>query len=253
MTTIINGDIFDGLSKIENGSADLIFIDPPYNLKKQYADEISDKWETDDQYIIWVYKWLDLAIDKLSPHGSLYIMNTTQNMPYIDIYLREKICVKSRIVWSYDSSGVQAKKHFGSLYEPMLFCTKHKTKYTFNSGDILVPAKTGGERNLTDYRKNPPEKYNSFKVPGNVWDFSRVRYRMKEYVEHPSQKPEKLLERIVKASSNENDVVLDLFAGTFSLGMVSQRLNRHYIGIELSESYCKSGSERLNTSDITIL
>ncbi|EMF0090967.1 adenine-specific DNA-methyltransferase [Enterococcus hirae] len=250
MITIINGDIFDGLKKIQDGTVDLIFIDPPYNLKKKYADDISDRWESDDQYIIWVYKWLDIALEKLSPNGSLYIMNTTQNMPYIDIYLREKIYVKSRIVWTYDSSGVQAKKHFGSLYEPILFCTKHRTKYTFNRRDILIPAKTGSERNLTDYRKNPPEKYNSFKVPGNVWDFSRVRYRMKEYVEHPSQKPEVLLERIVKASSNENDVILDLFAGTFSLGRVAQRLNRKYIGIELSKSYCKTGSERLKGAEI---
>lgn len=250
MTTIINGDIFEGLKTIEDGTADLIFIDPPYNLKKQYADDISDKWESDDQYIMWVYRWLDIALEKLNSNGSLYIMNTTQNMPYIDIYLREKMCVKSRIVWTYDSSGVQAKKHFGSLYEPMLFCTKHRTKYTFNGEAILVPAKTGGERNLTDYRKNPPEKYNSFKVPGNVWDFSRVRYKMKEYVKHPSQKPEALLERIVKVSSNENDVILDLFAGTFSLGRVAQRLNRQYIGIELSGSYCKVGSERLKESEV---
>ncbi|SYZ79270.1 n-6 adenine-specific dna methylases signature [Trichococcus shcherbakoviae] len=251
-TTIINSDIFEGLDLIPNGSANLIFTDPPYNLKKKYADDISDAWDSDDNYIMWVYKWLDIAIDKLADDGSLYIMNTTQNMPYIDIYLRKKLCVKSRIVWAYDSSGVQARKHFGSLYEPILFCTKHKSKYTFNSEDIMVPAKTGGERKLIDYRKNPPEKYNSFKVPGNVWDFSRVRYKMKEYVNHPSQKPEALLERIVKASSNENDVVLDLFAGTFSMGRVAQRLQREYIGIELSETYCKTGHVRLENSKLIL-
>ncbi|MBO0443784.1 adenine-specific DNA-methyltransferase [Vagococcus fluvialis] len=249
-TKIINADIFEGLEKIPNGTIDLIFIDPPYNLSKKYANDIFDRWENDEEYIKWVYKWLDLAIEKLSDKGSLYIMNTTQNMPYIDIFLRKKIYIKSRIVWSYDSSGVQAKKFYGSLYEPILFCTKHKTKYTFNSEDILIPAKTGSERKLIDYRKNPPERYNAFKVPGNVWDFSRVRYKMEEYISHPSQKPELLLERIVKASSNEGDLVLDLFAGTFSLGRVSQRNNRNYIGIELSKEYCAIGQNRLEDAEM---
>lgn len=247
---IINTDIFVGLEKIPDNSANLIFIDPPYNLKKNYADDISDAWDSENEYILWVYKWLDLAITKLTEYGSLYIMNTTQNMPYIDIYLRGKINVKSRIVWTYDSSGVQAKNYFGSLYEPILFCTRSKTKYTFNNQDILVKAKTGADRKLIDYRKNPPEKYNSTKVPGNVWDFSRVRYKMEEYVNHPSQKPEALLERIVKASSNKGDNVLDLFAGTFSLGRVCEKLDRNYTGIELSESYCSSAQARLSNAEI---
>ena len=126
-----------------------------------------------------------------------------------------------------------------------MFAVKSKYKYTFNSDDILVEAKTGAKRNLIDYRKDPPKKYNSKKVPGNVWNFPRVRYKMPEYVEHPSQKPEILLERIVKASSNEGDRVLDLFAGTFSLGVVCKKLNRNYIGIEKSEQYAEIGRKRL--------
>ena len=242
---IINKDIFEGLSEIIDSSVDLIFIDPPYNLKKSYANNIMDSWNSDKEYIEWLYSWLKTAIDKLKPFGSLYIMNTTQNMPYIDLFLRESMHIKSRIVWTYDSSGVQAKKHYGSLYEPMLFCTKHKTKYTFNSNDILVETTTGAKRNLTDFRKNPPQKYSDTKVPGNVWYFPRVRYKMPEYVNHPSQKPEALLERIVKASSNENDIVLDLFAGSFSLGITCNKLNRHYLGIEKSELYCEVGKSRI--------
>lgn len=245
MIKIINKDIFLGLEDVEDNSIDLIFIDPPYNLKKQYADDILDYWENEDVYLKWIYKWLDISITKLKNNGSLYIMNTTQNMPYIDIYLRKKLNVISRIVWAYDSSGVQAKKHYGSLYEPILFCTKHKTNYTFNSQDIMVQTKTGAIRQLIDYRKNPPQVYNQTKVPGNVWYFPRVRYKMKEYIKHPSQKPQVLLERIVKASSNQNDTVLDLFAGTFSLAHVCKNLNRNYIGIELSKTYCSSAQKSL--------
>lgn len=242
---IINEDILIGLKKIENESIDLIFIDPPYNLNKTYENNISDYWPTNKDYIIWLKKWLLIAIKKLKPNGSLYIMNTTQNMPYIDIYLREKLYIKSRIVWTYDSSRVQAKNFFGSLYEPILFCTKHKDIYTFNKNDILVETKTGAKRKLTDYRKNPPQQYNHWKVPGNVWEFPRVRYKMPEYVEHPSQKPEALLERIVKVSSNKNDIILDLFAGSFSMGKVCKKLDRHYIGIEKSAKYCEDASKIL--------
>lgn len=246
---IITADIIEGLNKIKDNSIDLIFIDPPYNLGKKYANNIEDSWNSDDEYIKWVYEWLELAINKLKKYGSLYIMNSVQNMPYIDIYLRKKMYIKSRIVWSYDSSGVQARNYFGCLYEPILFATKSKNKYTFNYKDIQIETITGSKRNLIDYRKTPPQKYNSYKTPGNVWYFPRVRYKMKEYVNHPSQKPEALLERIVFASSNENDYVLDLFAGSFSLGMVCKKLNRNYIGIEKSIEYSERGKIRL-TNDI---
>lgn len=242
---IIVSDVIEALKQIDDNSVDLIFIDPPYNLGKKYADNIDDNWESEEEYFKWVYIWLDSAIAKLKKNGSLYIMNSVQNIPFIDIYLRKKMTILSRIAWYYDSSGVQAKRFYGCLYEPILFAVKSKYNYTFNYEDILIETTTGAKRNLIDYRKNPPQLYNKFKVPGNVWEFPRVRYKMKEYVEHPSQKPEALLERIVKASSNEGDVVLDLFAGSFSMGMVCKKLNRNYIGIEKSETYAKVGKRRL--------
>jgi len=145
---------------------------------------------------------------------------------------------------------VQARKYFGSLYEPILFGVKDKNNYTFNADDILVEAKTGAKRKLIDYRKPNPAPYNSQKVPGNVWYFPRVRYRMPEYEEHPTQKPESLLERIIKASSNVNNLVLDPFAGTFTTCAVAQRLGRKTIGIEREESYIKIGLRRLKLADV---
>lgn len=176
-------------------------------------------------------------------------MTSTQAMPYLDLYIRNKMSVLSRIIWSYDSSGVQAKKYYGSLYEPILFAVKNKNNYTFNSDDILIEAKTGSKRKLIDYRGKEPKPYNTKKVPANVWNFNRVRYRMKEYENHPSQKPEALLERIIKASSNENDMVLDPFGGSFSTSAVCQKLNRKSISIELEEEYIKNGIRRLGISD----
>lgn len=241
---IILGDVLEELPKIEDESIDLIFVDPPYNIGKNFNGH-KDKWKSDDAYLTWCYKWLDLCVQKLKPSGSFYVMTSTQFMPFFDIYLRKKLDILSRIAWYYDSSGVQAKKHFGSMYEPILFCIKNKKNYTFNAKDILVEAKTGAKRKLIDYRKNPPKVYNSKKVPGNVWEFPRVRYRMDEYENHPTQKPEAFLERIIKASSNENDLVLDPFSGTFTTSFVAKSLNRRSTGIELQEDYIKIGLRRL--------
>ncbi|MBM3242898.1 adenine-specific DNA-methyltransferase [Candidatus Poribacteria bacterium] len=243
---IIWGDAIEALSNnIPDCSVDLIFADPPYNLGKNFSGR-KDKWESEEAYLQWCYEWLDICIRKIKDTGSFYLMAATQNMPYLDIYLRGKIHILSRIVWYYDSSGVQAKKYYGSLYEPILFCVKDKKNYTFNADDILVEAKTGAKRRLIDYRKPVPTLYNTQKVPGNVWEFPRVRYRMDEYENHPTQKPVALMERIIRSSSNPGDIVLDPFSGSFTTSFVAKRLGRKSIGIEIEEEYVKIGLRRLN-------
>lgn len=246
---IIHGDALDALKiHVADGSVDLIFADPPYNIGKDFNGH-KDKWAKDEDYLTWCYQWLDLCAKKLKPNGSFYVMTSTQFMPFFDIYLRNKLNILSRLVWYYDSSGVQAKKYYGSMYEPILFCVKDSHNYTFNAQDILVEAKTGAKRKLIDYRKAIPAVYNSEKVPGNVWEFSRVRYRMDEYENHPTQKPIALLERIIKASSNDGDLVMDPFSGTFTTCFVAQELGRNSIGIELQDEYVKIGLRRLNLAD----
>jgi len=246
---IYQGDAIDIMStQIPDNSVDLIFVDPPYNIGKNF-NGFKDKWETDEAYLLWCYKWLDLCVNKLKSNGSFYVMTSTQFMPYFDIYLRKKLDILSRIIWSYDSSGVQAKNYYGSMYEPILFCVKDKNKYTFNSEEILVEARTGAVRKLIDYRKKTPQVYNSKKVPGNVWQFNRVRYRMDEYENHPTQKPVSLLERIIKASSNKHDIVLDPFSGTFTTSYVAKNLERHSIGIDIETEYIKIGLRILEIQD----
>ena len=245
---IFYADALEALKTLPDNSVDLIFADPPYNIGKNFNGKI-EKWDTEENYLEWCYEWLDLCIQKLKPNGSFYVMTATQFMPYFDIHLRKKLTILSRLVWSYDSSGVQAKKYYGSMYEPILFCVKDKNNYTFNTNDILVEAKTGAKRKLIDYRKAVPTVYNSEKVPGNVWEFSRVRYRMDEYENHPTQKPISLLERIIKASSNEGDLVLDPFSGTFTTCYVAKELNRNSIGIELQDEYVKIGLRRLQLAE----
>lgn len=240
---IIHGDVFTSMKAIETESVDLIFADPPYNIGKDF-DGLKEDWSEED-FLEWCYEWLEECYRVLKKNGTMYLMNSTENMPFLDIWCRKKFYIKSRIVWSYDSSGVQAKRYFGSLYEPILMMTKSKSDYTFNFEDIMVEAKTGSQRKLIDYRKNPPQPYNTKKVPGNVWEYSRVRFKMDEYENHPTQKPEALLERVIKASSNIDDIVLDPFSGSFTTCATAKKLGRKSIGIEINEEYVKIGIRRL--------
>ena len=241
---LIKGDALKILRSIPDNSVNLTFVDPPYNIGKNF-NGCKDKWESDEKYLEWCYEWIDLCVNKLKENGSMYLMGATQFIPFFDVFLREKMHILSRIVWHYDSSGVQAKNYYGSLYEPILFAVKDKDDYVFNSTDILVEAKTGAKRKLIDYRKTVPACYNNVKVPGNVWYFPRVRFRMPEYEEHPSQKPEALLNRIILASTNPGDLLLDPFSGTFTTSAVAMKLNRKSIGIELDGDYFNVGVRRL--------
>lgn len=240
----ILGDSLSVLKKMKDKSVQLIFADAPYNIGKDFGNN-SDKWESVYTYIDWCKSWIDECMRVLSDNGTMYFMTATQHMPYLDVFVSEKYNVLCRIIWAYDSSGVQSKKIYGSLYEPILMINKSKkATYTFNYNDILVEAKTGAKRKLIDYRKNPPQPYSTEKVPGNVWDFSRVRFKMDEYENHPTQKPEALLERIVKASSNPGDVILDPFSGSFTTSAVAVRLGRVGIGIDMNEEYYEMGLRR---------
>mgnify|MGYP001008960967 CR=1 FL=1 len=247
---VILNDCVETLRLMKPNSVDLIFADPPYNLGKDFGNN-SDSWNNRQEYLQWCYTWIDECFRVLKSNGTFYLMNSTQNIPYISIYLQEHYYVLNDIVWSYDSSGVQSKKKFGSLYEPIIMATHtEKVEYTFNYQDIMVEAKTGAKRGLIDYRKNPPQPYNTKKVPGNVWDFSRVRFKMDEYENHPSQKPEALLERIILASSNINDIILDPFGGSFSTGSVAVRLKRKSISMDINKEYFKIGIRRTGISNV---
>lgn len=246
----ILGESLSILKKMKDKSVQLIFADAPYNIGKNFGNN-SDKWESVYDYIAWCKVWIDECMRVLSDTGTMYFMTATQHMPHLDVFASEKYNVLCRIIWAYDSSGVQSKKMYGSLYEPILMINKSKkATYTFNYEDILVEAKTGAKRKLIDYRKNPPQPYNTEKVPGNVWDFSRVRFKMDEYENHPTQKPEALIERIVKASSNPGDIVLDPFSGSFTTSAVAVRLGRVSIGIDLNEEYYEIGLRRTGITNV---
>jgi len=243
-SSVILGDSLFILKKIKSNSIDLIFADPPYGIGKDFG-VTNDSFSDIDEYLYWCRLWIDECMRVLKHNGTMYFMSSTQFMPALDRYVDENYYVINRIVWVYDSSGVQSKSKFGSLYEPIIMITHNKnTSYTFNHKDIMIEARTGAERKLIDYRKTPPQPYNAMKVPGNVWEFSRVRYKMDEYENHPSQKPEALLERIILASSNKGEIVLDPFSGSFTTSAVAVRLGRQAVGIDINPDYYKIGLRR---------
>lgn len=117
---IYHGDCLSVLSHIPDASVDLIFADPPYNIGKKFG-EFKDSWPSEEAYAGWCENWLLMCIDKLTPTGSLYVMTSTQAMPFLDIWLRKRINILSRIIWSYDSSGVQAKNIMAPCLNPFSF------------------------------------------------------------------------------------------------------------------------------------
>lgn len=238
------GDSLKILEDIKSQSIDLIFADPPYGIGKDFGIS-KDSFENAFSYLEWCKIWIDSCMRVLKPNGTMYFMSSTQFMPFLDCYVSEKYFVINRLVWTYDSAGVQPKNKFSSSYEPILMITHDKSSaYIFNTSDILVETKTGAERKLIDYRKTPPKPYNSLKIPSNVWHFNRVRYKMAEYENHPTQKPESLLKRIILTSSNEGDIVLDPFAGSFTTCKVALDLGRKTIGIDNNEEFFKIGLRR---------
>ena len=229
---VINGDSLEILKEIEDEAVDLIFADPPYGIGKDFGNQ-TDYFESIDEYFNWAKKWIDECMRILKKDGTMYFMTSTQYMPILDRYADKNYFVINRIIWTYDSSGVQSKNKFGSLYEPILMITHNKkSKYKFNYKDIMIEAKTGAKRKLIDYRKTPPQPYSDKKVPGNVWNFNRVRYRMEEYENHPTQ-----------------DIVLDPFSGSFTTSSVAVRLGRKAIGIEFNNDFYKIGVRRTGISD----
>ena len=119
----ILGDSLFTLKQMKDKCINLIFADAPYNIGKDFGNN-SDKWESIKAYVDWCKHWIDECMRILKDDGTMYFMTATQHMPYLDTYLSEKYNVLCRIIWTYDSSGVQSKKIFGSLYEPILMINK---------------------------------------------------------------------------------------------------------------------------------
>ncbi len=231
---LICGDSLNVLKSLSDKSVQLIVTDPPYNLNKNYGYS-NDNLSFDD-YISFSKEWLKECYRILDDHGSVYIFMGMRYISYIFTILEQELGLffNSWITWYY-TQGIGKTKGYSPRHDDILFFTKHPKKFTFNLDDIRIPQKY--YRSINNMRGANP---------GNVWKFSHMHYCNKMRQNHPTQKPEGLLERIVLASSNENDTVLDPFVGSGTTLRVCQQTNRNAIGIDINPEYIKTTKNRLN-------
>lgn len=229
---IIQGDALELFSTIKDSSIDLIIADPPYNLGKDYGNKSDTK--SFDDYIEFSKQWLSEASRVLKEDGTIYVFMGVRFISYLyDIMNRDVgLNFNSWIVWHY-TQGIGKTKGFSPRHDDILMFTKSKD-FVFNLDDIRVPQKYYRERNNMRGAN-----------PGDVWQFSHVHYSNPNRQEHPTQKPEGIVERMVLASSNKGAMVLDPFAGSGTTLRVCQQLNRNAIGFELNSEYVAMIEARL--------
>ncbi|PIU83984.1 MAG: hypothetical protein COS68_01175, partial [Elusimicrobia bacterium CG06_land_8_20_14_3_00_38_11] len=234
---IIAGDCIEVLKNLSDESLDLIVCDGPYGVTEKQWDKITNIQDFN-------LKLIQLFSKKLKNGGALYLFGKPDCIDFIDY--QPYLTLNSKIIWYQPSRLSQGRTNFTNNYDIIAYFTKGKAK-TFNLDEIRVPQLVELE-----HRKrceNVPSvvngqfgktKFNELgKNPGDVWgDIKQLTYKSKELLSreflHTIQKPKKLIERLVKASSNMGDLVLDPFAGTGTTLVVCEELGRNYIGIELN-------------------
>jgi len=229
---IITGDALNELKKIESNSVDLVVADPPYNLGKDYGN--NHDIQGFDEFLAFSHNWLSQAHRILKPSGTLYVFIGFRFISYLYNILDRELGMffNSWIVWHY-TQGMGKTRGFSPRHDDVLMFTKTED-FKFNLDSVRVPQKFYRERNNMRGAN-----------PGDVWMFSHVHYCNENRQNHPTQKPEGLIERMVFASTDESDLVVDPFSGSGTTLRVCQQLNRNAIGIEINPEYVRMTEERL--------
>jgi len=238
LNRIICGDCIEVLGKAGEPFADLIFADPPFNIGYKY-DKYYDKVKKKN-YIVWTKEWMSVCKKVLKPHGSFYIAIGDDYAANVKIIADELgLIMRNWIIWHY-TFGQQTKNKFARAHTHIFYFANDNKDFTFNDYAVRVPS----DRQLiyNDRRANPIGK-----MPDDVWNSdSRVCGTFKERAGwHPCQMPESLLKRIISASSNPGDCVLDPFSGSGTTAAAAYQLGRNYVGVEISEKYVENSNKRL--------
>lgn len=256
---IYNLDVFDFLdSKVDNSSIDLAVVDPPYNMKKAEWDTFKNH----DDFLNFTFRWIDSLLFKLKKNASLYIFNTPFNSAFILEYLVKKgLVFQNWITWDKRDGMGPSKRKYANGQETILFFTMSKY-HTFNYNNIRVPydseerikhaSKKGILKNGKRWFPNP-----NGKLCSEVWHFSSARHKNKVNgkvvkMPHITPKPLDMIERIVAASSNQGDLVLDCFMGIGTTAIAAKKLNRHFIGTEINKTYLDISSKKLNKQFVSV-
>ena len=240
-------DVFEVLDWLPDGCVDLLFADPPYNLTKSFNGRTFSKGSLED-YEAYLESWLPKLVRLLKPTASVYICGDWRSSAAIHKIGATYFTVRNRITWEREK-GRGAKSNWKNCAEDIWFFTV-SDDYTFNLEDVklkrrVIAPYTQENGEPKDWQKS--EKGN-FRIthPSNLWtDISVPFWSMPENTDHPTQKPEKLLAKLILAGSNEQDVVFDPFAGVGTTAVVAKKLNRRYFAVEIDKTYCCLAEKRL--------
>ncbi len=248
---IINGNIFDWLNKLPDNFIDLLFIDPPYNLYKKY-NKLKFKSMKEENYEAWFDSWLNPLVKKIKNTASIYVCCDWKSSNAIYNVIKKYFVVRNRITWEREK-GRGSKNNWKNCSEDIWFCTL-SNNYTFNVDAIkirrkvLAPYKDKNGK-PKDWKEEAGLNYR-LTFPSNIWtDISVPFWSMPENTEHPTQKPEKLLAKLILASSNPGDMIFDPFLGSGTAAVTAKKLNRNFCGVELDNYFCCLALKRLQLAE----
>lgn len=248
--TICN-DLFEVVDKLPAGFADLIIIDPPYNLTKNFN---GFKFSASDQesYLNYLRSWFPQVVSLLKPTGSLYLCGDWKCTAALHEIMNEHLHVLNRITWQREK-GKGAKSNWKNAMEDIWFGVKDPKEYYFDveavkqKRQVIAPYKENGQPK--DWEESQDGKFR-LTHPSNFWDDISIPYwSMPENTDHPTQKAEKLIAKLILASCPEGGIVFDPFLGSGTTSVVAKKLNRHYCGIEMNKEYACWAEKRLSIAE----
>ena len=249
---VVNQDIFEVVDALPPASIDLIFLDPPYNIRKTF-NSISFAKRSDDDYATWMRSWFAPLMRALKPTGTVYVCGDWRTSAAIISVASEHLIVRNRIAWEREK-GRGSSRNWKNCSEDIWFCTA-SDDYTFNADAVKLLRRVNAP--YTDSNGQPKDwratRDGNFRLtyPSNLWtDLTVPFWSMAENTDHPTQKPEKLLAKVILASSNPGGVVLDPFLGSGTTAVVAKKLDRRFIGVEIDQSYCMMALKRLDDAAI---
>ena len=244
-------DIFSALPFLPDGCVDLLFADPPYNLTKKFNTRRFKKISVDD-YTEWLDSWLSQIVRLLKPTASVYICGDWESSAAIHRVGEKYFIPRNRITWEREK-GRGAKSNWKKCSEDIWFFSV-SDDYYFDVDSVMLKRQVIAP--YTDSNGKPKDWIESddgrFRIthPSNLWTDLTVPYwSMPENTDHPTQKPEKLLAKIILASSKSGDLVFDPFNGSGTTTVVAKKLGRQYLGVESEEIYCCYAQKRLDLAD----
>ncbi len=246
----ILGDSFSALSLLPKGFVNLLVVDPPYNLSKDFGGS-RFKRLSDEEYEAYTERWIQAVLPVLKPTASVYVCCDWESSLVIGTVLKKYFHVRNRVTWQREK-GRGAQKNWKNGMEDIWFATV-SDDYVFHLEDVKVrrrviaPYKTDGVPK--DWEETPEGKFRDT-CPSNFWDDLSVPYwSMAENTAHPTQKPEKLLAKLILASSDPGDFVFDPFLGSGTTSVTAKKLGRRFCGIEQNEQYVAWTEKRLEMAD----